>query len=114
MTHTNYWTSSDLYDEVFYYIKNNIDNMRDDIALMASGEKLFAQVTEYSATSLELETKGQAYSAMVVYGLLTYFDGKVLIPNKELMDKFDELLMEKEAMGYDRKTKTHTCKVDEM
>lgn len=63
--------------------------MRDDIALMASGKKLFAQVTEYSATSLELETK-------------------------ELMDKFDELLMEKEAMGYDRKTKTHARKVEEM
>lgn len=63
--------------------------MRDDIALMASGEKLFAQVTEYSATSLKLETK-------------------------ELMDKFDELLMEKEAMGYDRKTKTHACKVEEL
>lgn len=97
---SNYWTSSGPYDEIFYYIKDNIDNMRDDITLMASGERLFAQVTEYSATSLALETKDQAYSAMVVYGLLTYFDGKVFIPNKELMDKFDELLMEKEAMGY--------------
>ncbi len=97
---SNYWTSSGPYDEVFYYIKDNINNMRDDITLMTSGERLLAQVTEYSATSPELETKDQVYSAMVVYGLLTYFDGKVFIPNKELMDKFDELLLQKEAMGY--------------
>ena len=28
------------------------------------------------------------------------FLGKVYIPNKELMDKFRELLMNKESMGY--------------
>ena len=27
-------------------------------------------------------------------------DGAVFIPNKELMDKFKELLMSKESMGY--------------
>lgn len=32
--------------------------------------------------------------------MLTYVDGKVFIPNKELMDKFQELLMNKESMGY--------------
>ena len=29
---------------------------------------------------------------MVVYGLLTYDNGMVFIPNKELMLKYDELL----------------------
>ena len=29
-----------------------------------------------------------------------YADGAVYIPNKELMDKFRELLMNKESMGY--------------
>lgn len=37
---------------------------------------------------------------MAKYGLLTYADGEVFIPNKELMDKFRELLMNKESMGY--------------
>lgn len=36
----------------------------------------------------------------MIYGLLTYADGAVYIPNKELMDKFRELLMNKESMGY--------------
>lgn len=45
-------------------------------------------------------TKDQIYSAMVVYGLLTYEDGEVFIPNKELMLKFEELIFNKESMGY--------------
>lgn len=37
---------------------------------------------------------------MVVYGLLTYEGGQVFIPNKELMDKFHELFMSNENLGY--------------
>ena len=36
----------------------------------------------------------------MIYGLFTYADGAVYIRNKELMDKFRELLMNKESMGY--------------
>ena len=38
-------------------------------------------------TADALVTKNQIYSAMVVYGLLTYENGEVFIPNKELMLK---------------------------
>ncbi len=96
----NYWTSSGPYDEIFFYIKNNIDEIRDDLVLMASGEGVEAEIKNYAAVSMELNTKDEIYSAMVIYGLLTYEDGEVLIPNKELMDKFQELLMNKESMGY--------------
>lgn len=54
----------------------------------------------YAAVSAELNTKNQIYSAMVVYGLLTYEDGEVFIPNRELMNKFDELLLSNESLGY--------------
>lgn len=54
----------------------------------------------YVATEAALETKTQIYSAMVVYGLLTYKDGAVFIPNKELMDKYNELLLTNDSLGY--------------
>lgn len=38
----------------------------------------------------------EIFSAMVVYGFLSYEDGHVSIPNKELMDKFADML-KKEA-----------------
>lgn len=96
----SYWTSSGPYDEIFYYIKENAARVRDDIALMVAGERIPFKSREYAATAQELETKDQIYSAMVVYGLLTYYDGEVFIPNKELMDKFNDLLLEKEELGY--------------
>ena len=96
----NYWTSSGTYDSVFYYVRNNIADVRDDLALMIAGEHVEARMQEYAATAEELNTKDQIYSAMVVYGLLTYEDGEVFIPNKELMMKFEELLLNKESLGY--------------
>ena len=96
----NYWTSSGTYDSIFTYIKGNIADVRNDLVFMVSGEKVPARIQQYAATANELHTKDQIYSAMVVYGLLTYEDGKVFIPNKELMEKFDELLLSNQNLGY--------------
>ncbi len=97
---SNYWTSSGPYDEIFYYIRNNIQDVRDDIVLMVSGETVPIALQGYAVTGTELKTKNQIYSAMVVYGLLTYENKKVSIPNKELMDKFNELLLNNDCLGY--------------
>ena len=96
----NYWTSSGPYDEIYYYIRNNISDVRDDLALMKSGESVTAKIQEYAATSMNLSTRDEIYSAMVVYGFLSYLNGKVCIPNRELMEKFDELLVKNESLGY--------------
>lgn len=96
----NYWTSSGPYDEIYYYIRNNISDVRDDLALMISGESVTAKIQEYAATSMNLSTRDEIYSAMVVYGFLSYLNGKVCIPNRELMEKFDELLVKNESFGY--------------
>lgn len=96
----SYWTGSGTYDSIFYYIQNNIGAVRDELALMVSGEHIPTRIQEYAATAYQLESKDQIYSAMVVYGLLTYEDGKVLIPNRELMAKYEELLLHKESLGY--------------
>ena len=96
----NYWTSSGPYDEIYYYIRNNISDVRDDLALMISGESVTAKIHEHAETSMNLSTRDEIYSAMVVYGFLSYLNGKVCIPNRELMEKFDELLVKNESLGY--------------
>lgn len=74
------------YDSGFTYIKNNIDEIQNDLTLMFVGEKISSGIQEYAATAQVLETKEEIYSAMVVYRLLTYENGKVFIPNKEVME----------------------------
>lgn len=67
---------------------------------MISGEGVPAKIKEYAATSMNLTTREEILSAMVVYGFLSYYQGKVYIPNKELMDKFDEMLQKEASLGY--------------
>lgn len=97
---SSYWTSSGPYDEIFYYIRNNIEAVRDDLVLMVSGEGVDAEIQNYAAVSMNLNTKDEIYSAMVVYGLLTYEDGKVYIPNREIMGQFKRMLVSKDSLGY--------------
>lgn len=97
---SSYWSSSGPYDEIFYYIRNNVKDVRDDLAFMVAGERVAVKLQGYAAVARELTTKNQIYSAMVVYGLLTYEHGAVFIPNRELMEQFNELLFTKESLGY--------------
>ena len=54
---SNYWTSSGLYDEIFYYVRNDIKNIRNDLALKVIGERVNAKIGDFAAVSMELKTK---------------------------------------------------------
>lgn len=96
----NYWTSSGPYDEIFYYIEKDISQVREALALMISGTPVPAKVREYASVSMNLTTKDEIFSAMVVYGFLNYKEGYVSIPNKELMDKFADMVEKESSLGY--------------
>jgi len=96
----SYWTRSGPYDEIFYYIRADVDAVKDSLALMVSGIPVSAKMQEYAAVSMNLTTKNEIFSAMVVYGFLTYANGYVSIPNKELMDQFDNMLLKETSLGY--------------
>ena len=44
-------------DEIFSYIEHNVDDVRDDVALMVSGESVPAKVREYAAVSMNLTAR---------------------------------------------------------
>lgn len=96
----NYWTSAGPYDEIYYYIEHNVDDVREDLALMVSGTAVPARIQEYAATSMNLQTRDEIFSAMVVYGFLSYEKGYVSIPNQELMEKFADMLKKEPSLGY--------------
>lgn len=95
----NYWTNSGPYDELFYYIGANVDAVKEDVGLMIADIPVPAKVQEYAATSMELKTRDEIFSAMVVYGFLNYDNGSVSIPNKELMDRFSDMVRREPSMG---------------
>ncbi len=96
----SYWTTTGPYSELSRYIVNDVDGVKKDVALMVSGEPVKASIEEFAATSMSLGTKDEIFSAMVVYGFLNYKNGKVHIPNKELMDEFMKTIRNKKDLGY--------------
>ncbi|MCD7842694.1 MAG: ATP-binding protein [Lachnospiraceae bacterium] len=96
----SYWTATGTYGEISTYIMNDRADVKKDVALMVAGEAVPARVEEFAATSMNLTTRNEILSAMVVYGFLNYEDGRVHIPNRELMDEFAKTIRERENLGY--------------
>ena len=95
----SFWTTSGPRDEVLTYIKYNAASVRDDVVKMVDGQSVKTDPECYAASDMVIETREDILSAMVVYGLLTYHEGYVKIPNYELMIQFVRVLKKKE-LGY--------------
>ncbi|MCD8396804.1 MAG: PD-(D/E)XK nuclease domain-containing protein [Lachnospiraceae bacterium] len=67
---------------------------------MVEGEAVPANVEEYAASSMELQTKNEIFSAMLVYGFLNYENGCVSIPNRELMEEFKNTIVKEASYDY--------------
>ena len=96
----SYWTNTGAMDEVAEYLKYNILDIRDDVIEMVSGEEIDLIIDEeFRAGQGTPHTKEEIYSAMIVLGFLSYNDGYIKIPNKELMKEFEKALKDK-SFGY--------------
>lgn len=96
----SYWTNTGAMDEVADYLKYNTLEIRDDVIKMVAGEEIDIFIDEeYRAGQGVPKTKEEIYSAMIVLGFLSYHDGYLKIPNKELMKEFEKALKDK-SFGY--------------
>ena len=87
-------------DEVEEYLKYNILEIRDEVIEMVSGKEIDIFIDEeFRAGQGTPKTKEEIYSAMIVLGFLSYHDGYLKIPNKELMKEFEKALSD-ESFGY--------------
>lgn len=94
----NYWTESGPMNEIAQVIEHNVDAVREDIVKLVAGIPVEIKLDGYAATQLDLNNRNEILSAMVVYGFLSYYDNQLRIPNKELMEKFEQIL-KRESMG---------------
>ena len=96
----SYWTNTGAMDEVAKYLKYNTLEIRDDVIKMVAGDEIDITIDdEFRAGQGEPRTKEEIYSAMIVLGFLSYYDGYLKIPNKELMKEFEKALRDK-SFGY--------------
>lgn len=96
----SYWTNTGAIDEVVEYLKYNTLDIRDDVIEMVSGNEIDIIIDEeFRAGQHSPRNKEEIYSAMIVLGFLSYHDGYLKIPNKELMKEFEKALRDK-SFGY--------------
>ncbi len=94
----NYWTETGPMNEIADCVEHNVDEVRADVVHLVSGIPVEAELDGYSAAELQLDSRDKILSAMVVYGFLAYYDGYLMIPNRELMEKFQRVLS-RDSMG---------------
>ncbi|MBB6715561.1 AAA family ATPase [Clostridium gasigenes] len=96
----SYWTNTGAMDEVLEYLKYNTLEIRDDVIEMVAGGEIDITIDEeFRAGQGTPKTKEEIYSAMIVLGFLSYYDGYLKIPNQELMKEFQKALRD-ESFGY--------------
>lgn len=95
----SYWTNTGAMDEVLHYIKYNILDLREDIIKMVNGESVRATIKEeFRAGQEKPSTRVEIYSAMIILGFLSYYEGRVKIPNNELLLEYEKALYD-ESFG---------------
>lgn len=94
----NYWTETGPMNEIADCIEHNADEVREDIVKLVAGIPVSVRLKGYSAAEQQLNTRDEILSAMTVYGFLSYHDGILKIPNRELMEKYQEIL-ERNSFG---------------
>ena len=96
----SYWTRTGKMDEVLFFLKYNIGEVRDDVVKMVNDTPVLIDIEEeYAAGQRNLQNREEIYAAMIIYGLLSYSNGELRIPNKELMIEFQKALKD-DDFGY--------------
>ncbi|OUM58849.1 hypothetical protein PIROE2DRAFT_64142 [Piromyces sp. E2] len=105
------------FDELINIINFNIDGVKDEVLDLIKGNEISIELENFGAEDLQKESeenkRGEMnekqnndemkiilYSKMVTFGFLTYYDGKISIPNKELKEKFIKALSKNSEMKY--------------
>ena len=79
----SYWTRTGKLDEVLFFLKYNLGEVRDDVIKMVNHMPVKIDISEeYAAGQKSPSNREEIYAAMIVYGLLSYYDGELRIPNK--------------------------------
>ncbi|MCD7833117.1 MAG: ATP-binding protein [Lachnospiraceae bacterium] len=107
----NYWARAGEYDELREYVLNDIDGVRDAVMLLAAGEPIQADLSEYASTATKLRNRDEIFSVMTVYGYLNYYDGSVRIPNKELELEFDRIIRTEPEYSYMRELEKESARI---
>ena len=89
-TFDNYWSKTETYEALKFYILRNESGLRDKIIRMISGEHISLNANTFQNDMSTFESADDVLTLLIHLGYLTYdFDTKTAwIPNKEVQQEF--------------------------
>lgn len=86
----SYWTKTETYESLKYYITMNFDGLKDDIVKMLSGDSVEVDTTSFQNDMTTFNVKDDVLTLLIHLGYLAYDseNERVYIPNYEVMNEF--------------------------
>lgn len=84
----DYWNQSGGFSELEEYITLDFDGLGQDITKLLTGDQVSVNVLGFSNDLDSFRDKDEVITALIHLGYLTYQNGKVSIPNRELREEF--------------------------
>lgn len=84
----DYWNKTGGYSELEEYITKDFDGLGDAVTRMLAGESAEVNVLGFSNDLNSFQSKDEVITALIHLGYLTYAEGKVRIPNREIAEEF--------------------------
>jgi len=99
----NYWSLTGSFKVVKRMINYDIVGVKEEILELINGNEIEIKLENYGVEDIRKESEEKEhvkeilYSKIVTFGYLTYYNGKISIPNKELKEEFIKALNDKES-----------------
>ena len=107
VTCQSYWTRTGILDEVLFFLRYNIGEVRDYVVKMVNDTSVQIDIDEeYTEGQEPPKNRKEIYSAMIVYVLPSCRKGELRIPNKELMLEYQKALEDSK--------KEHQCIIEKI
>ena len=84
----DYWNRTGGFSELEEYITKDFDGMGDTVIALMAGEDVSVNVLGFSNDLDSFQDRDEVITALIHMGYLTYANGKVYIPNKEIQEEF--------------------------
>lgn len=84
----DYWNKTGGYSELEEYITMDFDGLGSTVAELLAGEQAPISVLGFSNDLDSFQNKDEVLTALIHMGYLTYENGSVRIPNREIREEF--------------------------
>lgn len=112
----DYWTETETYESLKFYIGLNEDGLQDAIISMLGGERCRINTRTFQNDMSNIKSKDDVLTLLVHLGYLAFDSAKkeVYIPNQEVADEFKNAVEYSGWTGISAANKKHECIIRRM